>query len=232
MAQQAATANALCDGRFRLGVGPSHAPVMGMYGIAYDKPIRHVREYLTVVKALLADGKVDFTGRAVPVFGFLDVEDAGHPPVMLAALRDQMCRLGGELADGVLPWLAPAHYVAEVIVPAVQAGAATAGREPPPVIAEMPCYLSTDVDAVREAARRDLAIYPRVPTYVAMFERAGLPDAAACATEGWTDATVDAVVPYGDEDAPRRACAGLPRRRGHRGRALALRLRPRPRQEP
>ncbi len=173
---------------------------MGMYGIAYEKPIRHVREYLTIVKALLAEGKVDFKGEQYRVFGFLDIEDAGRPPVMLAALRDQMCRLGGELADGVLPWLAPAAYVAEVIVPAVRAGAAAAGREAPPVIAEMPCYLSTDVDAVREAVRRDLAIYPRVPTYVAMFERAGLPDAAASATEGWTDALIDAVVPWGDED--------------------------------
>lgn len=201
MAQQAATANALCGGRFRLGVGPSHPPVMGMYGIGYDRPILHVREYLTIVKTLLTEGSVKFRGEQFQVFGFLDVEDGGTPPVMLAALRDQMCRLGGELAEGVLPWLAPAHYVAEVIVPAVHAGAAAAERDPPPVIAEMPCYLSTDVEAVRDAVRRDLAIYPQVPTYVALFERAGVPDAERCAIDGWTDAMIDDVVPYGDEDA-------------------------------
>ena len=80
MAQQAATANALCSGRFRLGVGPSHAPVMGMYGIGYDRPIQHVREYLTIVKTLLADGKVQFRGERYQVFGFLDVEDGGNAP--------------------------------------------------------------------------------------------------------------------------------------------------------
>ena len=56
MAQQGATASAACQGRFRLGVGPSHAPVMQMYGIDFDRPISHTREYLTVLRTLLADG--------------------------------------------------------------------------------------------------------------------------------------------------------------------------------
>ena len=41
LAQQAATANAMCNGRFRLGIGPSHAPVMARLGIPFDRPISH-----------------------------------------------------------------------------------------------------------------------------------------------------------------------------------------------
>ena len=66
MAQQAATASAACGGRFRLGVGASHEPVMGMYGIEFDRPIGHLREYLDIVHALLADGKVAARGRPLP----------------------------------------------------------------------------------------------------------------------------------------------------------------------
>jgi len=199
-AQQAATANVLCDGRFRFGVGPSHVPVMNMYGIVYEKPIRHVREYLTVVGALLDDGKVSFRGEQYQVVGFLDVERAGRPPVLLATLHEQMCRVAGRHADGALSWLAPPAYVADIVVANVQAGARDASRPAPPVIAEMPCYLSTDRDAVHEAVRRDLAIYPQMPFYRDVLVRAGVPDATEASTSGWTDAMIDAVVPWGDED--------------------------------
>jgi F420-dependent oxidoreductase-like protein len=201
MAQQAATANAAAGGRFRLGVGPSHVPVMGMYGIPFDKPIRHLTEYLTILRALLDDGRVKFAGAQYQVTAFLDVEGGGRPPVMLSALHEQMSRLAGRLADGVLPWLAPLSWVADVIIPNVRAGAAEAGRPAPPVIAELPCVLSTDRDHVREVAQRDLAIYPRAAFYADVLAKAGIPGADVCQTEGWSDAMIDAVVPWGDGDA-------------------------------
>ena len=205
MAQQAATANALCGGRFRLGIGPSHKPVMGMYGVDYSRPIRHVREYLTVVKALLDEGNVSFKGELYRVKAYLDVEGGGRPPVFLAALHEQMCRTAGALADGVLPWLAPPAYVAEVIVPNVAKGAADAGRPAPPVIAEIPVVVSTDVAAVREIVRRELAMYLYMPFYVDVMARSGIPDTEGAAQNGWTDAMIDALVPWGDEDALAKA---------------------------
>jgi len=200
MAQGAATANAACGGRFRLGIGPSHPFLMRMLGVDYDRPVSHVREYLTIVKTLLAEGRVEHNGERFTLTGFLDVEDAGQPPVLLGALREQMCRSAGMLADGVLPWLAPPTWVADVMVPAVQAGAAAAGRAAPPIVATIPCYLSSHPADVRDAARRDLAIYANVPTYTDMLSAAGVPDAAGAAGTGWTDAMVDAVIPSGDED--------------------------------
>jgi F420-dependent oxidoreductase-like protein len=200
MAQQAATANAASNGRFRLGIGPSHRPVMKMYGIDFDRPVGHVREYLQIVKALLTDGKVSFKGERYKVNGFLDVEGGGSPPVMLAALHEQMCRTAGALADAALPWLAPPSYIAEAVVPNVAKGAADAGREAPPVIASVPCVLSTHRDEVVEIVNRELFVYPRMPFYADTLVRAGVPDAEAAMTDGWTPAMIDAVIPWGGED--------------------------------
>jgi F420-dependent oxidoreductase-like protein len=195
MAQQAATAHAMTGGRFRLGVGPSHVGVMGMYGIPFDRPIRHLDEYLTVLCTLLDEGRVSFTGEQYRVKAFLDVAGDGRPPVLLGALHEQVSRLAGRRADGVLPWLAPVSWVSDVVLPNVRKGAADAGREPPPVIAELPCVLSTDRSYVREVVQRDLAIYPKVPFYADVLARSGFPGSE------WNDAMMDAVVPWGDEDA-------------------------------
>lgn len=200
-AQQAATANAACTGRFRLGVGPSHVPVMGMYGIDADRPVSHSREYLDVVRTLLRAGAVDHQGERFRVQAFLDVEGAGigspatAPPVLLAVLREQMARVAGGHADGALCWLTPAPYLAGVVVPALDRGAAGTARDArPPLVAELPCALSTDREAVHAMAATDLAVYPLMPYYRSMFAAAGVE------TDGrrWSDAMIDAAVVWGD----------------------------------
>jgi F420-dependent oxidoreductase-like protein len=196
MAQQAATASAACDGRFRLGIGPSHEPVMRMYGLDFDRPISHLREYLTIVRALLHEGHVSHAGERYQVTGFLDVADAPPPPVLLGVLREQMCRLAGGLADGALCWLGPAPYLHDVVSPNIAQGAEAAGRVAPPLVAELPCALSASRDAVHEMAARDLAIYPQMPFYRAMFEAAGI----ALDGRRWSDDMLDGAVLYGDED--------------------------------
>jgi F420-dependent oxidoreductase-like protein len=196
-AQQAMTASALCGGRFRLGVGPSHAPVMGMYGIAFDRPISHLREYLTIVRALIADGRVAHDGERYQVNGFLDVADAPPVPVLLGVLREQTARLAGACADGALCWLGPAEYLHATVLPNIEAGASAAERAAPPLVAELPCALSSDRAAVHEMAARDLAIYPQMPFYRALFEAAGV----ELDGRRWSDAMIDASVVWGDEDA-------------------------------
>jgi F420-dependent oxidoreductase-like protein len=196
-AQQALTASALTGGRFRLGIGPSHAPVMGMYGIAFDRPISHLREYLTIARALVTDRQVTHDGARYQVTAFLDVADAPPVPVMLGVLREQTARLAGACADGALCWLGPAPYLRSTVVPNIEAGARSAGRPAPPLVAELPCALTPDRAAVHEMAARDLAIYPQMPFYRALFEAAGV----ELDGRRWSDAMVDASVLYGDEDA-------------------------------
>ena len=200
-AQQAATANAACSGRFRLGIGPSHVPVMEMYGIEMDRPVSHSREYLDVVRTLLHTGAVGHEGERFSVQGFLDIEGAGigspttAPPVLLAVLRPQMARVAGGHADGALCWLTPAPYLAEVVAPAMSRGAADTEREsPPPLVVELPCALATDREAVHAMAAADLGIYPQMPYYRNMFEAAGV----ALDGRRWSDDMIDAAVVWGD----------------------------------
>jgi F420-dependent oxidoreductase-like protein len=196
MAQQAATASAACQGRFRLGVGASHKPVMGMYGIELDRPIGHLREYLDVVHALLATGKVQHEGERYRVNAFLDIADAPPAPLLLGVLREQSARLAGGHADGALSWLCPADYLRDTIAPNVAKGATAANREQPPLIAELPCALSTDREAVLAMAARELAVYPYMPFYRAIFEAAGI----EVTDRAWNAEMVDASVLWGDED--------------------------------
>jgi 5,10-methylenetetrahydromethanopterin reductase len=82
------------------------------------------------------------------------------------------------------------------VAPNLAAGAAEAGRPPPPLVAELPCALGTDREALHAMAAADLGIYPQMPFYRAMFSAAGVP-----LDKGrWTDEMLDAAVVHGDED--------------------------------
>ncbi|MCL6644367.1 MAG: LLM class flavin-dependent oxidoreductase [Dehalococcoidia bacterium] len=160
MAQGAAAVDALAPGRLRLGVGPSHKPVIeGTWGIPFERPLEHLREYLTILKAILGTGSAAFEGKRLIARGSI-----GGPTgvtVMASALRANGFRLCGELADGAISWVCPLPYLRDVAVPAIRQGAEKAGRTPPPLIAHIPVVVSEDAEAVREGARRQIGIYPR-----------------------------------------------------------------------
>src|SRR5579883_1236812 len=64
MASQALALNDLAPGRLRLGVGPSHRPLMeGSYGMQMGKPLEHLREYVQIVRAALWTGQVNTQGK-------------------------------------------------------------------------------------------------------------------------------------------------------------------------
>src|ERR1700759_5073622 len=66
MAQQALTVQAASNGRFVLGIGLSHQMVIGdMFGLSFDKPVPHMREYLSVLMPLLHEGKGSFQGETI-----------------------------------------------------------------------------------------------------------------------------------------------------------------------
>ena len=196
MAQQALTAQAATGGRFRLGIGTSHEPVMAMYGIDFDRPVGRMRDYLEVLRALLLERRVKYRGQHYSVSGMVDVEGvAAPPPVLVAALRPQMARLAGEFSDGIIPWLASAEYVRDVLIPAAAEGADRAGRSSPPIIASVPVILAASAAAALAVAQRDLAIYPHMPFYRAVFEasRVSVPADAT-----WTHSMLDAATVWGD----------------------------------
>src|SRR3954466_9853500 len=181
LAAQAIAINDLAPGRLRLCVGPSHKPVIeGSYGLPMGKPLAHLREYVTILRTLLWEGAVDFSGDYFTVKTALP---AGVPapkvPVPISALRPNAFRLAGEIADGAVSWVTPIDYLAQIALPAMQAGADAAGRPRPPLIAHVPVMVSTDREAARAAFRAQFPYYSKLPFYAAMFAEAGYPVTAA-----------------------------------------------------
>ncbi len=207
LVQQAIVVDSLAPGRLRLGVGPSHKPAIeGTWGIPFERPLQHLREYLQILQAALRDGKVEFSGKRLSAHA----QVAGGPSqvtVMASALRPNGFRVCGELADGAISWVCPLPYLRDVAIPAINEGAAKAGRTPPPLIAHVPVAVSEDVEAVRQASARQIGFYPRVPFYSQMFQDAGFPEAK----EGQlSDRMIDALVVHGSAEQVKERLRKLP----------------------
>lgn len=195
MVQQTQVVAQLAPGRFRLGVGPSHRPSIEAMGLHFTAPLGHLREYVRICKALLQQGRVDFDGTyykahdAIPTP--LDV------PVMASALQRGSFELCGEEADGAISWICPGPYLRDVALPAMQAGAARAGRPMPPLIAHAPVCVHDHAEEARAAVREQI-MNPRLPFYQRMLVAAGFSEATAGT---WSDRMIDAVVLWGNETA-------------------------------
>lgn len=195
--QQTLALASLAPGRFRLGVGPSHKPAMeGMFGLPFERPLAHFRAYLRVLKGMLQEGAADLDEAGIVAHARL-AGPAPNVPVMGSALQPRSFRLCGAEADGAITWLCPAAYVRDVALPQLRAGAERARRPAPPLVMHVPVCVSTEVDAVREAVRRNYGGYLRTISYPAMLAGAGFPEAL----QGeWTEGMIDAVVVHGAEE--------------------------------
>jgi F420-dependent oxidoreductase-like protein len=174
MAQQALTIQAAASGRFTLGIGPSHKVlVQDMWGIPYERVAENVREYLSVLRPLLDQGNVAFSGEQYRVVGALQIPDRSPCSVLISALAPMMLRIAGELADGTLTWMTGPKTVAEHIVPRINSAAEEAGRPQPRVGVSLPVAVTDDVAAAREAAATLFEMYGQLPNYRRVLDREG-----------------------------------------------------------
>ena len=175
LAQQAMTAWDATGGHFTLGIGLSHQIVIEtMFGLSYDKPAVHMREYLSVLLPLLREGNVSFQGEHYRVAAPVErIGPPGGPSVIIAAMAPVMLRLAGEVADGTTLWMTGARTIAEHVVPRITKAAADAGKPAPQVVAALPVAVTDDVDGAREKAASTFAVYGGLPSYRAMLDREG-----------------------------------------------------------
>lgn len=175
LAQQALTANALTHGHFTLGIGLSHQLVIEhILGLSFEKPVRHMREYLSILGPLIREGTVDFTGETMRATATIDVPGSGPCPILVAALGPKMLELAGELADGTITWMTGSETIAGHIAPTLRASAERHGREAPRIVAGVPVCVTGDAAAARQRAAQVFQLYGHLPSYRAMLDREGL----------------------------------------------------------
>lgn len=174
LAQQALTLNLASEGRFVLGVGLSHQFVIeAMYGLSFEKPLRHMREYLSVLLPLIRDGAVSYEGETIHTQGALDVAGRTPCPVIVAALGPKMLDLAGSVADGTVTWMTGPTTLAEHTIPSITQAAERAGRPAPRIAASVPICVEDDVAKSRAWANEEFAMYGMLPSYRAMLDREG-----------------------------------------------------------
>jgi len=174
LAAQALTVNAATGGRLVLGIGLSHrVTIEGTYGLSYDRPARHMKEYLDVLVPLLRDGAVDVDGETISAHAQLQVPGATAPTLLLAALQPRMLALAGGVGDGTITWCTGPVTLERQVVPLLAAAAAEAGRPAPRVVVALPTIVTDDEAHGRAAAGEQLAGYGNLPVYRAVLDAEG-----------------------------------------------------------
>jgi F420-dependent oxidoreductase-like protein len=202
MAQEALSVQAVCEGRFTLGLGTSHHWVIeGMLGLSYERPAHQMRNYLEVLNAALrGPGSVDVENDGYRVHSPMDVTDWAPNRLLLAALGPVMLRIAGEYASGTILWLADERAVAEHIVPRITRAAAEAGKPAPRVVAGIPVALchKNEVDAARAWANRVLGHAEFCPNYQQLLDRGDATDVGDILAGGDESAVVDRLRAFRD----------------------------------
>jgi probable F420-dependent oxidoreductase len=168
----AATVGAAYPGRFVLGVGISHAPMVQRSGQVYQTPLTHMEKYLDGMDAATSD----VPATEVPV------------PRVLAALRPHMLALARDRSDGAHPYFVP--------VPHTSLARQVLGPDRL-LIPEQAVILTTDRDQGRRAARAHMAPYLQLPNYVNNLRHLGY--SGEDIAGGGSDRLADDIVAWGDE---------------------------------
>jgi len=186
----AATVDHLSGGRFILGLGSSHrVQVEPEHGLPFIQPIQRLRETIDVVRALVRDGAVAYSGKVVDVKRF----DLWFPPlrpsipIYVSALFPTVLQIAGEIAEGVLlTW--PTLDAGGRAAANVGIGARRAGRQPDAVeIASLiPCYVAGSRGEAYEAMRQAVAFYAGFfPRYHRLLSESGFADDVARIAEAF-----------------------------------------------
>ncbi|MGW4490718.1 LLM class F420-dependent oxidoreductase [Streptomyces sp. NPDC004376] len=188
VSSQALTAQAATHGRYHLGLalGTKLLTENG-FGLPFERPIARLREFLTALRQLTQTGTADFHGELLTATTPVPARVTGAEdgvPILVAAMGPQALRVSGELADGILPYLAGPRALADHIVPALTAAAEATGRPAPRVVALVPGVVTDDVEAVRRKATEYLAFYEQIPSYARVLELSGARRASDVAVIG------------------------------------------------
>jgi 5,10-methylenetetrahydromethanopterin reductase len=174
-AAAALTAQAATGGRFVLGIGLLHKPAVEDYlHMTWEKPIRHMLDYLDVLQPLLAEGAADHTGEVWSYTGKSARPTTDPPKLMLAALGEQMLKIAGQRTDGTILWCVGPKTIERHIAPIMNAAASDAGRPDPAIVCALPVWVTDDPEPARQFLAQILGTYATLPSYRAMLDIEGV----------------------------------------------------------
>lgn len=184
LAMGAATVAESTQGRFRLGVGIGHAETLERWFEAGRPPrLAELERVLLRLRTLLsgdvaaAEGEHGLAGPGAE--RLRGVHHATAPPVILAALSEELTRLAARSADGVVfNWVTPqrANALATIFADAARAAGRDASKLT--VACYVPVCVTDDADGAREQVNRQIAAYGRLTSYRRSIARCGFTDEA------------------------------------------------------
>ena len=199
LAAQALTAQALVGERLIVGIGLNHQPhVEGSLHLRWEKPVRHMLDYLAILGDLLAAGQASHRGEVWSFEGEGARPSTGVPKVMIAALGPQMLRVAGRRTDGTILWCVGPKTIRTHIAPVIEEAASAAGRPRPSIVCSIPVWVTDDPAPARQFLASVLADYATLPSYRAMMDIEGV--------EGLGDLSI-----VGGEDFVRESIAEVER---------------------
>jgi 5,10-methylenetetrahydromethanopterin reductase len=174
-AAAALTAQAATGGRFVLGIGLLHKPVVeGNLHMVWQRPIRHMLDYLDVLQPLLTDGTSDHTGEVWSYTGKSARPTTEPPKVMLAALGEQMLKIAGQRTDGTILWCVGPKTIQRQIAPIINGAAGDSGRPNPAIVCSLPVWVTDNPEPARQFLAQVFAGYAQLPSYRAMLDIEGV----------------------------------------------------------
>ncbi len=168
------TIDALSDGRFIFGFGPSGPQVSeGWYGVAYPKPWGRTREYVEIVREIVArEGPLEYEGDhyQLPLDGGAGQGKAlklnfhpvrNHIPIFLGAIGRKSVELAAEIADGWIPIFSSADAFESTWGEHLEAGFAKGGRRRSDleVSPTLSVAIDGDLDSARGLVKASLLLY-------------------------------------------------------------------------
>jgi 5,10-methylenetetrahydromethanopterin reductase len=177
LAAQALTTQELAGGRLALGIGLAHqSSIEGTLRIPFERPARHMADYLSVLLPTLADRQVSYEGDiwSGVTEGIGGTPGVPAPSVLVAAMGPRMLDLAGSRTDGVVLWLSGPRTIDEYLRPALAKAAERAGRPDPRIVASVPICVTDEPDRVRELTDVLLAGYNDLPSYKGVMDREGV----------------------------------------------------------
>jgi alkanesulfonate monooxygenase SsuD/methylene tetrahydromethanopterin reductase-like flavin-dependent oxidoreductase (luciferase family) len=177
MGLQAATLQDLSGGRVLLGIGVANKAIASWHGGVFDRPLRRAREYIEIVREVVAGERVEYEGQIYSTgkrFQLSWKPTFKEVPIYLAGLGPQMTNLAGKISDGVFINMATPDKIRE-IASRVQAGARDAGRDPESIeiIGKVRVSLNPDRSVARTRLRQALTFYNIADHYSDMLRGQG-----------------------------------------------------------